>query len=260
MAAWGSDAAGRNSRIECRNGCREPSSECPVRLPCPSIGRRWEGWLVGSREATMDNDSQPSLLARNVPWNKDRLIGQKRPLKPKDVWAIRVRLQLHHRARDLALFNLAMIASLGAAISSGYKSKMCAPPAGSEIALPSFRRKQADRSSSKLLNKPEPQSEPGFPRATLGMDSTSSRAASGCNHTSLHDSMRGSSMPGSRAPGLTARPTARIRCGGPRRRRSTRRRATGEQSSSCLDIRNSKVPSAIWASRSMTCSAFPLCV
>src|SRR5277367_3065810 len=45
---------------------------------------------------------------QNVPWNKGRLTGQKRPLKPKDVWAIRVRLQLGHRARDLALFNLAI--------------------------------------------------------------------------------------------------------------------------------------------------------
>jgi hypothetical protein len=31
-------------------------------------------------------------LAR-TPWNKGRIIGQKRPLKRKDVWAIRVRLQ-----------------------------------------------------------------------------------------------------------------------------------------------------------------------
>jgi hypothetical protein len=44
----------------------------------------------------------------NTPWNKGRLIGQKRPLKPKDVWAIRVRLQLEQRKRDLALFNLAI--------------------------------------------------------------------------------------------------------------------------------------------------------
>jgi hypothetical protein len=36
-------------------------------------------------------------------WNKGRLIGQKRPLRPKDVWAIRVRLQLEGRRRDLAL-------------------------------------------------------------------------------------------------------------------------------------------------------------
>jgi tetratricopeptide (TPR) repeat protein len=40
------------------------------------------------------------------------LIGQKRPLKPKDVWAIRVRLQLQGRKRDLALFNLAIDSKL----------------------------------------------------------------------------------------------------------------------------------------------------
>lgn len=46
------------------------------------------------------------------PWNKGRLIGQKRPLKPKDVWAIRVRLQLEQRKRELALFNLAIDSKL----------------------------------------------------------------------------------------------------------------------------------------------------
>src|SRR4051812_37732284 len=47
-----------------------------------------------------------------TPWNKGRLIGQKRPLKPKEVWAIRVRLQLEGRKRDLALFNLAIDSKL----------------------------------------------------------------------------------------------------------------------------------------------------
>jgi integrase len=47
-----------------------------------------------------------------APWNKGRLIGQKRPLKPKEVWAIRVRLQLEERRRDLALFNLALDSKL----------------------------------------------------------------------------------------------------------------------------------------------------
>src|SRR5690348_16797187 len=45
-------------------------------------------------------------------WNKGRLIRQKRPLKPKEVWAIRVRLQLEQRRRDLALFNLAIDSKL----------------------------------------------------------------------------------------------------------------------------------------------------
>src|SRR5437660_4285951 len=60
----------------------------------------------------MRTESQSSLFPRNVPWNKGRLTGQKRPLKPKDVWAIRVRLQLQQRARDLALFNLAIDSKL----------------------------------------------------------------------------------------------------------------------------------------------------
>jgi len=47
-------------------------------------------------------------------WNKGKLTGQKAPLKPKDVWAIRVRLQLRHQVRDLALFNLAIDSKLRA--------------------------------------------------------------------------------------------------------------------------------------------------
>jgi len=38
--------------------------------------------------------------------------GQKAPLQPKEVWAVRVRLQLAKRTRDLALFNLAIDAKL----------------------------------------------------------------------------------------------------------------------------------------------------
>src|SRR5258708_1884557 len=59
------------------------------------------------------SDASHSLLPRpHDPWNKGRLIGQKRPLKPKDVWTIRVRLQLEGRKRDLALFNLAIDSKL----------------------------------------------------------------------------------------------------------------------------------------------------
>src|SRR5947209_5640469 len=55
----------------------------------------------------------PSMVGfAKAPWNKARLIGQKRPLKPKEVWAIRVRLQLERRRRDLALFNLAIDSKL----------------------------------------------------------------------------------------------------------------------------------------------------
>lgn len=53
-------------------------------------------------------------LSSIEPWNKGKLVGQKLPLKLKDVWAIRIRLQVAHRFRDLALFNLAIDSKLRA--------------------------------------------------------------------------------------------------------------------------------------------------
>jgi hypothetical protein len=48
------------------------------------------------------------------PWNKGIIVGQKAPLKLREVWAIRMRLQLGHRARELALFNLGVDSKLRA--------------------------------------------------------------------------------------------------------------------------------------------------
>lgn len=48
------------------------------------------------------------------PWNEGKLVGQKAPLKLKGIWAIRIRLQLGHKIRDLALFNLAIDSKLHA--------------------------------------------------------------------------------------------------------------------------------------------------
>ena len=45
-------------------------------------------------------------------WNKGKLVGQKPPLKPKDIWAIRIHLQNAHAVRDLAMFNLAIDSKL----------------------------------------------------------------------------------------------------------------------------------------------------
>ena len=61
------------------------------------------------------NDNDQSITgkpARLPPWNKGRLIGAKPPLKPNHVWAIRTRLQLDGRTRDLAMFNLAIDSKL----------------------------------------------------------------------------------------------------------------------------------------------------
>ncbi|NDL64141.1 site-specific integrase [Acerihabitans arboris] len=46
------------------------------------------------------------------PWNKNRIIGQKRPLQISHIWGIRIRLELEGKTRDLALFNMALDSKL----------------------------------------------------------------------------------------------------------------------------------------------------
>lgn len=58
----------------------------------------------------MDQDLK--VVPAREPWNKDKLVGQKSPLRLKDIWAIRIRLQLAQRTRELALFNLAVDSKL----------------------------------------------------------------------------------------------------------------------------------------------------
>ena len=63
----------------------------------------------------MDNNLQgkgPS--GSQVPWNKGKLTGQKPPLKREEIWAIRIRLQIRQKVRDLAMFNLAIDSKLRA--------------------------------------------------------------------------------------------------------------------------------------------------
>ena len=54
----------------------------------------------------------PAVTPKRRAWNKGRLVGQKRPLLPKQVWAIRARLELAGSLRDLALFNVAIDSKL----------------------------------------------------------------------------------------------------------------------------------------------------
>jgi hypothetical protein len=50
--------------------------------------------------------------AHREPWNKGKIVGQKAPFKLKDIWALRVRLQMENRVRELALFNLGIDSKL----------------------------------------------------------------------------------------------------------------------------------------------------
>jgi integrase len=60
----------------------------------------------------MSTEIKTNSASMRVAWNKGRLVGQKRPLRPREVWAIRVRLQMKPSKRDLAIFNLAIDSKL----------------------------------------------------------------------------------------------------------------------------------------------------
>jgi len=58
----------------------------------------------------MEHDANSKI--QRTPWNKGKMIGQKPPLKLKEIWAIRIRLQLTKKIRELAMFNLAIDSKL----------------------------------------------------------------------------------------------------------------------------------------------------
>jgi integrase len=59
-----------------------------------------------------DNANSELPTLKRIPWNKGKLIGAKPPLRQKHVWAIRTKLQIEQRTRDLAMFNLAIDSKL----------------------------------------------------------------------------------------------------------------------------------------------------
>ena len=60
----------------------------------------------------MQDQVNATPATKRVPWNKGKLTGAKPPLRPKHVWSIRTKLQIEGRARDLAMFNLAIDSKL----------------------------------------------------------------------------------------------------------------------------------------------------
>jgi integrase len=69
--------------------------------------------LLRQKEIDMETHDC-SAVARRVPWNKGRLTGQKPPLKLREIWGIRTRLQMSSNVRELAMFNLAIDSKLRA--------------------------------------------------------------------------------------------------------------------------------------------------
>ena len=53
-----------------------------------------------------DNANSELPVPKRIPWNKGKLTGAKPALRQKHVWAIRTKLQIDQRPRDLAITSL----------------------------------------------------------------------------------------------------------------------------------------------------------
>jgi integrase len=97
-----------------RPGLRQsplPAGNLPGNRPAIVAGHDTRRQTMTGRTSAIIAD-QSSRTTGRLPWNRGRLIGQKPPLKLREVWAIRIRLQLADRLRDLALFNVAIDSKL----------------------------------------------------------------------------------------------------------------------------------------------------
>ena len=90
--------------------------------------------------------SEATPTPKRVPWNKGKLTGAKPPLRPKHVWSIRTKLQIEGRARDLAMFNLAIDSKLRGCDVVAIRVEDVAAADTQRIAQRSDRRKLGGRS------------------------------------------------------------------------------------------------------------------
>ena len=132
----------------------------------PWSDRSREG-AVGSEEETIMLESNRPSVPRRDPWNKGRLIGQKRPLKPRDVWSIRVRLQVERRARNLALFNLAIDSKLRGCDLVRLQVEDVSVGGRVRDRATIVQKKRAGRCNSKSPSRPEPRSRRGLPTSEV---------------------------------------------------------------------------------------------
>ena len=192
---------------------------------------------------------------QRAPWNRGRLIGQKRPLKPKDVWTIRVRLQMEGRRRDLAMFNLAIDSKLRSCDLARLRIDDVFAGGGVRDRATVIQKKTGRPVQFEITE----QTRAAIGEWLAALDAREGRylfpsRLRGKPHC-RRGNMPASSIDGRTAPGSIARHMARTLCAERSRHRVTRRPAICEQCSCCLGTRSWRAPCVISASRLMMRSA-----
>ena len=157
-------------------------------------------------------------VEHSAPWNKGKLIGQKAPLKLKEIWAIRIRLQLAKHIRDLALFNLAIDSKLrGCDLVSLKVSDVAQGGRISQRAI-IMQQKTHRPVQFEIRNRLARLWLPGLNRHILLQASTYSPAVSAILRTSRHDNTLESWNLGWSRSVWTQQRTGHIPCAEPRQR------------------------------------------
>ncbi len=167
---------------------------------------------VGQGKTTMSAKTLSKGGHSRVVWNKGRLVGQKRPLKPKEVWAIRVRLQMKRSKRDLALFNLAIDSKLRGCDLVARRIDDIATGGRVRDRATIIQHKTGRPVQFEIMEQTRVSLEEWLTARPNDRVPTSSRAASRLSPTSRLGNPPGSSTVGSKAPGWTAPPTGPTRC------------------------------------------------
>ena len=154
----------------------------------------------------------------HAPWNKGKLVGQKAPFKPQEVWAIRVRLQMESRARELALFDLGIDSKLRAC--DLVKLRVRDVCHGDRVASRATVMQQKTQRPVQFEITPSAREavETWTRKAVLRPHETCSRAACTARPTWAPASTPASSMGGCRRSAWTRGATGPTRCGAPRLR------------------------------------------
>jgi len=206
----------------------------------------------------MPTPNEPTIAPnQRRPWNKGKFIGPKPPLQPRHVWAIRTRLQLDGRVRDLALFNLAIDSKLRGCDVVSLKVEDVAPH-GYAIDRATVRQRKTGRPVKFEITEQTRLAVDDYLKASKKQPGdflfTGRRGRDRCLTTRQYARLVSDWIAGS---DWMRRCSAHTRCGERRRRSSTAAQAIYERCSYSSGIRRSRAPFDTWASRSMMLSPSP---